>query len=135
MAFAQTLDDSFQIRVGVPLGLGVGYETYLQRNMAVQGYTDINLETTNIWLGGDLLFKPDMGEFNKQWKGLRPYLGGGAGLEFRNDREIHLGLSVSGGLEYLLDRTTGVFVGWHGYYPAGSASKSYFLLGFSFRGF
>lgn len=134
--FAQGVpQDSFHIRVGIPLGLGLGYETFLQRNLAVQGYADVNLDTTNIWLGGDALFKPNLGEFNKSLTGLRPYIGGGAGLEFRNDREIHLGLSVSAGLEYLLDKNTGLFGGWHGYYPAGSTSKSYFVLGFSFRGF
>lgn len=135
-AFAQNVpQDSFHIRLGFPLSIGVGYETFVLRNMAVQGYTDVNLDTTNIWLGGDALFKPNLGEFNKSLNGLRPYIGGGAGLEIRNDREIHLGLSVSAGLEYLLDKNTGIFGGWHGYYPAGSTSKSYFVLGFAFRGF
>jgi hypothetical protein len=62
-----------------PAGLGVGLEAPLERNLAFRGYGDLFPSGPSFLLAGEVLFKPDLGQVDRDLKGIRPYFGGGLG--------------------------------------------------------
>jgi hypothetical protein len=93
-----------------PAGLGVGLEAPLERNLAFRGYGDLFPSGPSFLLAGEVLFKPDLGQVDRDLKGIRPYFGGGLGGFIPDSAGADLGLHISLGVEVLLDPRTGVFV-------------------------
>jgi hypothetical protein len=76
---------SLQLRASVPSPtLGFGLEAGLQRDLVAQIYGDLIFQGPAFLIGGALLFKPDLGQFDRDLRGIRPYLGGGLGLRLPN---------------------------------------------------
>ncbi len=97
-------------RLSLPAaGLGVGLEASLERNLAFRGYGDLFPSDPSFLLAGEVLFKPDLGQVDRDLKGIRPYFGGGLGV-FIPGGSPEVGLQLSLGVEVLLDPRTGVFV-------------------------
>ena len=55
-----------------PAGLGVGLEASLERNLAFRGYGDLFPSGPSFLLAGEVLFKPDLGQVDRDLKGIRP---------------------------------------------------------------
>lgn len=124
---------SFQFRISVPSpALGFGLEAELQRNLVALFYGDLFFQGPGVFVGGELLFKPDLGQFDRDLRGISPYLGGGVGAGFGGGG-ADVGLTLDFGIEFALDRSTGLFVGWQGiyYFDGGAGSRA--ILGASFR--
>ncbi len=123
-AFAQR---AFQLRVGVPTpSLGFGIEADLQKDLVAQIYGDILFGGPSFLLGGEVLFKPDLGQFDRDLRGISPYFGGGLalalpGADFR--------FTLDGGVEFALDRDTGLFLGGQSLFPFNGIPYSRVLLG------
>lgn len=130
-AFAQR---SFQLRVSVPSpspGLGFGLEAELQRNLVANFYGDLLFRSPTVVVGGDLLFKPDLGQFDRDLRGISPFIGGGLGLWFFNP--VVFSLDITGGIEFELDRSTGIFIAGQGIYFLDGGSSSRVIFGVSFK--
>ncbi|MGQ9735268.1 MAG: hypothetical protein ACUVUP_01550 [Thermaceae bacterium] len=117
---------------GTGLSFGASLENTFRRNLAGRVYLDLAPAGPGVALGVDLLFKPDLGQYDPSLKGLTPYLGGG--LSGLLAQESTLGVSFSLGLEGLLDPYTGLFVEARHTYGFAQAPKFWrFLLGVNFR--
>lgn len=128
-AFAQR---AFQLRIGVPgPSLGFGVEADLQRNLVANIYGDLVFRGPSFILGGEVLFKPDLGQFDRDLRGISPYFGGGLGVEFPST--VSFALTLDAGVEFALDRSTGLFIGGQGIFPFDSSPRSRLLFGASFR--
>lgn len=128
-AFAQR---SFQLRVSVPSpGLGFGLEAELQRNLVADFYGDLLFRGPNVVVGGDLLFKPDLGQFDRDLRGISPFIGGGLGLWFFNP--VVFSLNLTGGIEFELDRSTALFLAGQGIYFLDGGSGSRVIFGVAFK--
>jgi hypothetical protein len=93
-----------------PAGLGLGLEAPLERNLAFRGYGDLFPSGPSFLLAGEVLFKPDLGQLNRDLRGIRPYFGGGLGMLLPGGGNADLGLQLSLGVEVLLDSRTGIFL-------------------------
>ncbi len=114
------------------LSFGVGLETELRRNLMGGVYADLDPASPGLALGGRLLFKPDLGQYDPELRGLRPYFGGGLGGTLT--QEPSFGVVFAGGMEGLIDPWTGVFLEAEYFYGFLDAPKRWrFLLGVSFR--
>jgi hypothetical protein len=123
---------SFQLRIGIPgPTLGFGIEADLQRNLVANIYGDLVFRGPSFILGGEVLFKPDLGEFDRDLRGISPYIGGGLGVQFPSS--ISFALTLDAGVEFALDRNTGLFIGGQGIFPFDSSPRSRLLFGASFR--
>jgi len=72
VGFAQR---SLQLRVSVPSPtLGFGLEAGLQRDLVAQIYGDLIFQGPTFLIGGTLLFKPDLGQFDRDLRGISPTL-------------------------------------------------------------
>ncbi|MER3483123.1 MAG: hypothetical protein C4332_08215 [Meiothermus sp.] len=129
-AFAQR---SFQLRIGIPgPTLGFGIEADLRRNLVANIYGDLLFQGPSFILGGEVLFKPDLGEFDRDLSGIKPYIGGGLGVLFPSS--VALALTIDAGIEFSIDRSTGLFIGGQGIFPfANRGTSSRVLLGATFR--
>ena len=126
-AFAQRAV-SFRVSLPNPPGLGLGLEGGLEESLAFRAYADLFPGESKGFLGGDLLFKPDLGRFDRDLRGLRPYIGGGPGTYIdSSSREI--GLQLSTGLEVLVDPRVGVFLDWEYFYGFSGGRLSRLVLG------
>ncbi|GGN05767.1 hypothetical protein GCM10007092_20750 [Thermus composti] len=96
-------------------GLGVGLEAPLERNLAFRGFADLFPGGPSFLVGGEVLFKPDLGQLDRDLRGIRPYFGGGLAGHFGD--QSRLGLHLSLGVEVLLDPRTGVFLDGEYFYP------------------
>lgn len=122
---------SLQLRASVPPpALGFGLEAGLQRDLVAQIYGDLIFQGPAFLIGGALLFKPDLGQFDRDLRGIRPYLGGGLGLRLPNP---NFALTLDAGIEFSLDRDTGLFIGGQSIFPFNGSSSGRVLLGVSFR--
>jgi hypothetical protein len=93
-----------------PAGLGVGLEAPLERNLAFRGYGDLFPSGPSFLLAGEVLFKPDLGQVDRDLKGIRPYFGGGLGvLHPRERRRSTWASSISLGVEVLLGPSAPAF--------------------------
>jgi len=106
-----------------PAGLGVGLEAPLERNLAFRGYLDLFPAGPSFLAAGEVLFKPDLGQVNRDLRGIRPYFGGGLGMLLPGGGNADLGLQLSLGVEVLLDPRTGVFV--DGEYLSGFGGRRF----------
>jgi len=125
---------AFQFRISVPSPtLGLGLEADLQRNLVAQLYGDILLRSNvGFLLGGNLLFKPDLGQFDRDLRGIRPYLGGGLGTVLSGGG-VDFGVNLDLGIEFAIDRSTGIFIGGETLFAFTGGSYSRLILGASFR--
>ncbi|RDI94824.1 hypothetical protein DV704_10140 [Meiothermus sp. QL-1] len=119
---------AFQLRVSVPSpSLGLGLEAGLQRDLVGLIYGDLVFSGPGVLLGGEVLFKPDLGQFDRGLRGIRPYFGGGLGVKVPSAEFL---LSLSAGVEFALDRDTGLFIGGQSLFPfTGSPSSGRLLIG------
>ncbi|MBF6594885.1 MAG: hypothetical protein IVW51_10615 [Thermaceae bacterium] len=123
---------AFQLRIGVPgPSLGFGIEADIQRSLVANIYGDLLFRGPSFLLGGEVLFKPDLGEFDRDLRGISPYIGGGLGVQFPS--AISFALTIDAGIEFALDRSTGLFIGGQGIFPFDSSPSSRLLFGASFR--
>jgi hypothetical protein len=102
-----------------PAGLGVGLEAPLERNLAFRGYLDLFPAGPSFLAAGEVLFKPDLGQVDRDLRGIRPYFGGGLGMLLPGGGNADLGLQLSLGVEFLLDPRTGFFVDGEYFYAFG----------------
>lgn len=133
LAFASTglAQRAFQLRVSVPApALGLGLEASLQRDLVVLVYGDVIFQGPGFLIGGELLFKPDLGQFDRDLRGIKPYLGGGLGLQTPTP---NFALTLDAGVEFLLDRDTGLFIGGQSVFPFSASPYGRVVLGASFR--
>lgn len=122
---------AFQFRVSVPNpSLGLGLEANLQRDLVALLYGDVVFSGPRFLLGGEVLFKPDLGQFDRDLRGIRPYFGGGLGLGLPN---AEFALALSAGVEFALDRSTGLFIGGQSLFPFNAPSYGRLLFGATFR--
>lgn len=129
-AFAQR-EISFRLSLPTPPGLGLGLEGGLEGSLAFRAYADLFPGGPTGYLGGDLLFKPDLGQFDRDLRGLRPYFGGGLGAYISSSSEI--GLQLSMGLEVLVDPRTGVFLDGEYFYGFSGGRLGRLVLGVNLR--
>jgi hypothetical protein len=124
---------AFQFRISVPSpAIGFGLEAELQRNLTALLYGDLVFRGPGVLVGGELLFKPDLGQFDRDLRGISPYIGGGVGVGFGGSA-ANAGLTLDFGIEFAVDRSTGLFVGWQGIYYFDGPVGSRAVLGASFR--
>lgn len=132
LALAQ---NPIQMRLGLGGGVfffGLGMEAELRRNLTGGVYADLDPANPGLALGGRLLFKPDLGQYDPALSGLRPYLGGGLGGVL--GPAASLGLVLAAGLEGRLDPSTGLFLEGEYLYGLKDAPKrGRIVLGASFR--
>lgn len=119
LAFAQRAV-SFRLSLP-PAGLGFGLEAPLEQNLAFRGFADLFPGGPSFLVGGELLFKPDLGQVDRDLRGIRPYFGGGLAGRFASASEVGLHLSL--GVEFLLDARTGIFLDGEYFYPFGSLGR------------
>lgn len=129
-AFAQRAV-SFRVSLPNPPGLGLGLEAGLEESLAFRAYADLFPGGPTGYLGGDLLFKPDLGRFDRDLRGLRPYFGGGLGAYLGSSSE--LGLQLVLGLEVFLDPRTGVFLDGEYFYGFSGGRLGRLVLGANLR--
>jgi len=128
VSFAQR---SFQLRISVPSPtLGFGLEANLQRDLVVLIYGDVIFQGPAFLIGGEVLFKPDLGQFDRDLRGIKPYFGGGLGLRLPN---ANFALTLDAGLEFSLDRDTGLFIGGQSVFPFDSSPYARVVFGATFR--
>ncbi|MDX2008437.1 MAG: hypothetical protein SFU83_24595 [Meiothermus sp.] len=122
---------AFQLRLGLPAAsVGIGLESAFERNVVANFYGDAVLNGPSFLLGGEVQFKPDLGQFDRDFRGIRPYFGGGVGL-FVGGNNPAIGISLSAGVEFALDAEAGLFLGGQSFF--GNIRADRFLLGASFR--
>lgn len=122
------------LRVSLPPGgLGVGLEAPLASNTAFRVYGDLFPQGPDVYLGGDFLFKPDLGQFDRDLRGIRPYFGGGLGVLVPAGRSPGLGLQIALGVEVLLEARTGLFLDGEYFYGFGGGRVSRLVLGANLR--
>jgi len=114
-----------------PAGLGVGLEAPLERNLAFRGYADLFPAGPSFLLAGEVLFKPDLGQVDRDLRGIRPYFGGGLGGFVSGTPQ--LGLHLSLGMEVLLDPRTGIFVDGEYLYAFGGGRFGRTVIGANLR--
>jgi hypothetical protein len=115
-----------------PAGLGVGLEVPLERNLAFRGYGDLFPSGPSFLLAGEVLFKPDLGQVDRDLKGIRPYFGGGLGVSIPGGSP-EVGLQLSLGVEVLLDSRTGIFLDGEYFYAFGGGRSGRTVLGANLR--
>lgn len=133
LAFASTglAQRSFQLRISVPSPtLGFGLEANLQRDLVALVYGDVIFQGPGFLIGGEVLFKPDLGRFDRDLRGIKPYFGGGLGLRLPN---ANFALTLDAGLEFALDGDTGLFIGGQSVFPFNSSPYGQVLFGATFR--
>ncbi|PZA07971.1 MULTISPECIES: hypothetical protein [unclassified Meiothermus] len=125
---------AFQFRISVPAPtLGLGLEADLQRNLVAQLYGDIVLRSNvGFLLGGNLLFKPDLGQFDRDLRGISPYVGGGLGA-LLSSGGVDFGINLDLGIEFAIDRSTGIFIGGENLFSFNGGSYGRLIFGASFR--
>ncbi|TFU27084.1 hypothetical protein [Thermus tengchongensis] len=128
-AFAQRAV-SFRLSLP-PAGLGLGLEAPLERNLAFRGFVDLYPGGPSFLAAGELLFKPDLGQVDRNLRGIRPYFGGGLGAQFAAATD--LGLHLSLGVEVLLDARTGLFLDGEYLYPFGGGRFGRVVIGANLR--
>jgi hypothetical protein len=116
-----------------PAGLGVGLEASLERNLAFRGYGDLFPSGPSFLLAGEVLFKPDLGQVDRDLKGIRPYFGGGLGVFIPTGVNPEVGLQLSLGVEVLLDSRTGIFLDGEYFYAFGGGRFGRTVLGANLR--
>lgn len=104
-----------------PAGLGLGLEAPLERNLAFRGFVDLFPGGPSFLAAGEVLFKPDLGQLDRDLRGVRPYFGGGLAGYFAGSGDVGLNLSL--GVEFLLDARTGVFLDGEYFYPFGGPGR------------
>lgn len=133
LVFASTgfAQRAFQLRVSVPEPtLGVGLEAGLQRGLVALIYGDVRFVGPRFLLGGEVLFKPDLGQFDRDLRGIKPYFGGGLGLELPR---ADFALTLNAGIEFALDPNTGLFIGGQSIFPFNAPSWGRVVFGASLR--
>jgi hypothetical protein len=125
-AFAQR---ALQFRISLPSPtVGIGLELPFERNVVANIYGDAILNGPNFLLGGEIQYKPDLGQFDRDFRGIKPYVGGGVILGLPS---ANFGVSLSGGVEFALDSEAGLFIGGQSLFGNGTSSR--ILFGASFR--
>ncbi|MFN3368397.1 MAG: hypothetical protein ACK4ZX_03165 [Thermus sp.] len=127
-AFAQRAV-SFRLSLP-PAGLGLGLEAPLERNLAFRGFVDLFPGGPSFLLAGEVLFKPDLGQLDRDLRGIRPYFGGGLGMRFGTPE---VGLNLSLGVEFLLDARTGIFLDGEYFYAFGGGHFPRTVIGANLR--
>lgn len=127
---------AIQMRIGygegTGLSFGAGLESNLRRNLTGRLYLDLSPASPGLAIGGDLLFKPDLGRYDPSLRGLFPYFGGGLSGLLASESTFGVGFSL--GLEGLLDPYTGLFLeGQYVYGFANAPKTGRILLGVNFR--
>ncbi|KGQ22690.2 hypothetical protein [Thermus filiformis] len=114
------------------LSFGAGVESVLRRNLSGRLYLDLAPASPGLAVGGDLLFKPDLGQYDPTLRGLLPYFGGGLSGVLGPQSTFGVGFSL--GLEGLLDPYTGLFLEGQYVYGFADAPKTWrAVLGVNFR--
>lgn len=122
---------AFQLRLGLPeASIGIGLESAFERNVVANFYGDAILSGPSFLLGGEVQFKPDLGQFDRDFRGIRPYIGGGVALGLGGN-SARVGITLAGGVEFALDAEAGLFFGGQTFF--GNLGGSRLLLGASFR--
>jgi hypothetical protein len=122
---------AFQLRISVPSpSLGFGLEANLQRDLVALIYGDIRFTGPTFLIGGEVLFKPDLGQFDRDLRGIKPYFGGGLGLGLPN---ANFALTLDAGIEFALDSSTGLFLGGQSIFPFNATPSARVLFGATFR--
>ncbi len=122
------------LRLSLPsVGLGVGLEAPLATNTALRLYGDLFPQGPEVYLGGDFLFKPDLGQFDRDLRGVRPYFGGGLGIRFPSGANPGLGLQLALGVEVLLEARSGLFLEGEYFYGFGGGQVSRLVFGVNLR--
>jgi hypothetical protein len=116
-----------------PAGLGLGLEAPLERNLAFRGYLDLFPAGPSFLAAGEVLFKPDLGQVDRDLRGIRPYFGGGLGMLLPGGGNADLGLQLSLGVEFLLDPRTGFFVDGEYFYAFGGGRFGRTVIGANLR--
>jgi hypothetical protein len=116
-----------------PVGLGVGLEAPLERNLAFRGYLDLFPAGPSFLAAGEVLFKPDLGQVDRDLRGIRPYFSGGLGMLLPGGGNADLGLQLSLGVEFLLDSRTGIFLDGEYFYAFGGGHLGRTVLGANLR--
>lgn len=106
---------------GLGIGLGLeapleGLEAPLEQNTALRIYGEVFPSGPNFLVAGDFLFKPDLGQVDRDLRGIRPYFGGGLWVMVPSGGSPGLGLGLALGVEFLLEPRTGVFLEEEGAY-------------------
>ncbi|WP_337867476.1 hypothetical protein [Meiothermus sp.] len=133
LAFASTgfAQRAFQLRISVPApSLGFGLEANIQRDLVALIYGDVRFEGPSFLIGGEVLFKPDLGQFDRDLRGIKPYFGGGLGLGLPN---ANFALTLDAGIEFALDNSTGLFLGGQSIFPFSATPSARLLFGATFR--
>lgn len=133
LAFASTgfAQRAFQLRISVPTpSLGFGLEANIQRDLVALIYGDVLFSGPSFRIGGEVLFKPDLGQFDRDLRGIKPYFGGGLGLGLPN---ANFALTLNAGIEFALDSSTGLFLGGQSIFPFSATPSARLLFGASFR--
>ncbi|GAA6758481.1 hypothetical protein Thermus77838_15140 [Thermus oshimai] len=127
---------SLRFGYGEALGLtfGAGVENRLRENLSGRLLLELAPAAPGLFASGELLFKPDLGRYDPTLRGLLPYLGGGLGGVLAFQGPSTLGVGFTGGLEALLDPTTGFFLEGSYVYGFGDWPKTWRLaFGANFR--
>ncbi len=114
-------------------GLGLGLEAPLERNTAFRVYGDLFPSGPSFLVAGDFLFKPDLGQVDRDLRGIRPYFGGGLGMWIPSGGNAEGGLGLSLGVEFLLDSRTGLFLDGEYFYAFGGGRFGRTVLGVNLR--
>lgn len=133
LAFASSgfAQRAFQLRISLPApSLGFGLEASIQRDLVALIYGDVRFEGPSFLIGGEVLFKPDLGQFDRDLRGIKPYFGGGLGLGLPS---ANFALTLDAGIEFALDRDTGLFIGGQSIFPFNSSPSARLLFGATFR--
>ena len=105
-------------------------EANLQRDLVALVYGDVIFQGPGFLIGGEVLFKPDLGQFDRDLRGIKPYFGGGLGLQTPTP---NFALTLDAGIEFALDRDTGLFIGGQSVFPFSGSPYGRVVLGASFR--
>ncbi|AFH39111.1 hypothetical protein [Thermus thermophilus] len=112
-------------------GIGLAIEAPLERSLAFRAFGDLFPSGPSFLLGGEVLFKPDLGQLDRDLRGIRPYFGGGLGASIADTSAVGVHLSL--GAEVLFDPRTGFFLDGEYYYPFGGGGSSRVVLGVNLR--
>ena len=112
-------------------GLGLALEAPLERSLAFRAFGDLFPSGPSFLLGGEVLFKPDLGQLDRDLRGIRPDFGGGLGARIADASAVGVPLSL--GAEVLFDPRTGFFLDGEYYYPFGGGGSSRVVLGVNLR--
>lgn len=104
------------------LSFGAGVESVVRRNLSGRLYLDLAPANPGLALGADLLFKPNLAQYNSLFQNIFPYFGGGLSGVLGSQSTFGVGFSV--GLEGLLDSYTGLFVEGQYVYGFADAPKT-----------